>query len=80
MLTSTLGVRVTAGVSRRRSRHLETFLLCHCFVFDLHDFRASSVFKRNPITHVCGEEGFADWRNPTDGVRSRSSSSTPTTV
>src|SRR6267378_3367367 len=39
------------------------------FSFDLHDFRGSSIFKRNPVTHVRGEERFADRRNPTDGVR-----------
>jgi hypothetical protein len=38
------------------------------FSFDLHDFRGSSIFKRNPVAHVRGEERFADRRNPTDGV------------
>ncbi len=38
-------------------------------LLDLHDFRGASILERNPVTHVCGEERFADRRNPTDGVR-----------
>jgi hypothetical protein len=38
-------------------------------LLDLHDFRGSSIFKCNPVSHVRGQQRFADRRNPTDGVR-----------
>src|SRR5262245_49106672 len=37
-------------------------------IFDLHDFRASSVLEFNPVAHVCGQQRLADWRNPTDRI------------
>ena len=32
-------------------------------------FAAASILKRNPVSHVRGEQRLADRRNPTDGVR-----------
>ena len=37
-------------------------------MYDLHNFRASSVVEFNPVAHVRGQQRFAERRNPTDRV------------
>src|SRR6059036_2086782 len=53
---------VAAGVSPAISSRVT-------FSLDLHDFRGASIFKRNRVAHVRGEERLSDGRNPTDGIR-----------
>src|SRR5581483_3252284 len=38
------------------------------FEFDLHDFRASTVLKTDPVAHVGRKQRLANGRNPTDGI------------
>ena len=37
-------------------------------LYDLHDFRASSVVEFNPVAHVRGQQRLAERGNPTHGV------------
>ena len=38
-------------------------------MYDLHNFRASSILEGNPVALIRGQQCLADRRNPTDGVR-----------